>query len=146
VIVDRSTELDAPAEKVWAAVKTPRAFRFVTKGLLTMPAIDDRANDWVEGETVTGWVFLFGLVPFSRHRLRFAEIDDASRTLRSNEGGGLLRKWDHDIEVTPLGENRCLYRDRIELEAGLVTPLIWIWARWFYRTRQQRWRNLSVTL
>lgn len=146
VVVERSTQLDAPAEKVWEAVKTPGAFRYVTRGLLTMPAIADRESDWIEGETVVGWVFLFGMVPFSRHHLRFAESDDACRTLQSKERGGLLRTWDHDIEVTPLDDERCLYRDRIELEAGPVTPLVWIWAHWFYRTRQKRWRKLSETL
>lgn len=146
MLVERSAQLDAPAEKVWNAVKTPAAFRYVTKGLLTMPSVSERDGDWVEGETVVGWVFLFGLLPVSRHHLRFAEIDDASRTLRSNEHGGILRRWDHDIDVTPIDEDHCLYRDRIELEAGPATPLIWVWAHWFYRTRQNRWRRLSRAL
>jgi hypothetical protein len=32
-----------------------------------MPAIATRQKDWREGETVVGWVFLFGFIPFSRH-------------------------------------------------------------------------------
>lgn len=59
-IVERSTELAAPAEAVWRAVKTPSAFRTVTRGILTMPVIKHRDDGWRDGETVQGWVFLFG--------------------------------------------------------------------------------------
>ena len=40
--VDRATVLDAPADAVWAAVRTPAAFRTVTRGLLTMPVLRRR--------------------------------------------------------------------------------------------------------
>ena len=40
-IVDRSTLLEAPADAVWAAVKTPSAFRTVTRRPVTMPVIGD---------------------------------------------------------------------------------------------------------
>ena len=82
VVVDRSTELAAPCDVVWGAVKTPEAFRTVTRGLLVMP----------------------------------------------------------------IDQHRCLYRDRIEIEAGFLTPFVGLYARWFYRTRQRRWRALARRL
>ena len=142
-IVERSTRLEASADAVWAAVKTPAAFRAVTRRLLSIPVIGDRSDEWREGETVVGWVFLFGLLPFSRHHLHVAQIDESTRTLRSREFGGLITTWNHDIEVMPFDTTSCLYRDRIEIEAGVVTPLIVIFARWFYRLRQRRWRALA---
>jgi len=145
-IVDISTELAAPASAVWAAVKTPAAFRTVTRGVLTMPVLNDRRENWREGETVQGWVFLFGLLPFSRHRLHVAGIDDAEMTLRSQERGGPLRRWDHDISVTAIDDHRCRYRDRIEIDAGVLTPVVVRYAHWFYRLRQRRWRDLATTL
>ena len=146
IIVDRSTRLEASADAVWAAVKTPTAFRRATRGLLTMPVIADRIDGWQEGETVVGWVFLFGLVPFSRHHLHVAAIDESARTLRSREHGGLLRTWNHDIVVTPIDAAQCEYRDRIEIDAGLFSPLVGLYARWFYRMRQRRWRALAREL
>ena len=74
-IVDLDTELAAPVHAVWRAVKTPRAFRTVTRGVLTMPVIKHRDDEWREGETVAGWVFLFGVIPFSRHTLHVWRID-----------------------------------------------------------------------
>ena len=144
--VDLDTELAAPAHAVWRAVKTPRAFRTVTRGVLTMPAIKHREDEWREGETVAGWVFLFGVIPFSRHTLHVWRIDDSAMTFSSRESGGLLRRWNHDIVVVATGDSRCNYRDRIDIDAGIFTPAVVRYARWFYRTRQRRWRELAMTL
>lgn len=146
VIVDRTVDLPASAGSVWKAAKTPEAFRFVTKRLLVMPVVANRQEDWREGETVVGWVFLFGFVPFSRHRLHFSQVDDGSMTLRSRESGGLVKVWNHDITVTPLGPDRCRYGDRIEIDAGLFTPLVGLYANGFYMLRQRRWRKLAEHL
>jgi len=142
-VVEMSTVLEATADAVWTKVKTPSAFRKVTRGLLAMPAIVGRRDDWHEGETVVGWVFLFGFLPFSRHHLHIARIDDATRIMSSREHGGLISVWNHDIEVVPIGQRACRYTDRIEIEAGIVTSLVVLYARWFYRMRQRRWRALA---
>ena len=141
--VELSTPLEASADAVWVAVKTPAAFRFVTRRLLAVPVIADRQDDWHEGETVVGWVFLFGFLPFSRHHLHIARIDDSTRTLSSRESGGAVTVWDHDIEVTPIDGTTCHYRDRIEIKAGILSPVVVLYARWFYRMRQRRWRALA---
>lgn len=145
-VVERSTVLEATADAVWAAVKTPAAFRRVTRGILAMPVIGGRQDEWREGETVVGWVFLVGFLPFSRHHLHVARIDDTTRTLSSREHGGLISVWNHDIEVVPVDSDTCRYSDRIEIEARLVTSLVVLYARWFYRMRQRRWRALAREL
>lgn len=142
-LVERTTVLEASADAVWAAVKTPSAFRTVTRGLLAMPVIRRRQDEWREGETVVGWVFLFGFLPFSRHHLHVASIDESTRTLSSREFGGVIKTWNHDIEINPIDAKTCRYRDRIEIEAGIMTPVIVVYARWFYRMRQRRWRALA---
>lgn len=142
-LVERTTALEASADAVWAAVKTPAAFRTVTRGLLSMPVIRRRQDEWREGETVVGWVFLFGFLPFSRHHLHIALIDESTRTLSSREFGGVITTWNHDIEINPIDATTCRYRDRIEIEAGIMTPVIVVYARWFYRMRQRRWQALA---
>jgi hypothetical protein len=145
-VIEHSTHLEAPVDVIWGAVKTPAAFRRVTRGLVRMPAIQERKDEWREGETVVGWVFLFGVLPFARHHIHVAKIDEASRVLSSRERGGLVRVWNHDIEVTSVDDLSCRYRDRIEIRAGLVTPVIVLYAHWFYRMRQRRWRALAKEL
>ena len=92
---------------------------------------------------MVGWVFLFGLLPFSRHHLHIVSIDESTRTLSSREFGGLITTWNHDIEVVRIDAVTCRYRDRIEIDAGIMTPVIVLYARWFYRMRQRRWRALA---
>ena len=145
-LIEQSTLLEAPAEAVWAAVKTPAAFRTVTRRLLAMPVIRGRHDQWRSGETVVGWVFLFGFLPFSRHHLHIERIDESTFTLSSHEFGGLIKTWNHDIEVTPIDATTCRYRDQIEIDAGPLTPVIALYAQWFYRMRQRRWRTLASGL
>jgi len=145
-VVDISSRLEGSADAVWAAVKTPVAFRRVTRGLITMPVLRTRVDEWREGETVVGWVFLFGVIPFSRHHLHVSGINDTSRTLSSREKGGVVRRWDHDIIVTPVDDRSCIYRDRISIDAGVFTPFVAIYARCFYAVRQRRWRTLAKEL
>ncbi len=144
--IELSSNLEASADMVWAAVKTPAAFRKITRGLITMPVINQRDDEWHQGETVVGWVFLFGVIPFSRHRLHVARIDDVTRTLTSRESGGILKRWNHDIVVSPISNNSCHYLDRIEIDAGIATPCVVVYARWFYRMRQRRWGVLAKEL
>jgi hypothetical protein len=144
--IDRSTTLAAPAPAVWEAVKTPEAFRFVTRRIMSMPAIRRRQAPWREGETVTGWVFLFAVIPFSKHSIHVAQIDDGAMTMSSNEHGGPIRRWNHDIIVTALTEDSCSYRDVIEIEAGVLTPVVALCARGFYWMRQRRWKSLAQGL
>ena len=140
-----STELAAPAEAVWAAVRTPEAFVHVARGMLRYPAAERHGRPWRAGDDIVGWTWLFGVLPFSRHRLVVVRVDDGDRTLETNEGGGIVRTWDHRIVVEPHGD-RCRYEDRIDIDAGPLTLAIAGFAAVFYRYRQRRWRRLAPVL
>lgn len=142
----RTTDLDAPASAVWEAVRTPAGFRTVTRGLLRYPPVDRRADAWREGETVSGWLWLFGVLPFSRHTIRLARIDPAQLALTSDEHGGLIRSWVHHIVLEPLDDHRTRYTDRVTIDAGWATLPVTAFAWFFYRIRQARWRRLAPTL
>ncbi len=144
--VDVSTELPAPAATVWRAATTPAAFVHVAGGMLRFPAAERAGARWQPGDRLEGWTFLFGVVPFSRHRLEVVGLDPAAMTLESDEGGGIVRSWRHLIVVESLGEGRCRYRDRIEIDAGPLTPAVAAFAHVFYRHRQRRWRSLAPVL
>jgi len=36
----------------------------------------------------------------------------------------------------------CSYTDEVEIEAGVFTPLVWLYANLLYRYRQLRWKVL----
>ncbi len=70
--------------------------------------------------------------------------DDASHVIRSHEYGGPLKRWDHRIVVTPIGETRCGYTDEIDIDGGILTFFIWLYAHLFYRYRQARWKMVVL--
>ena len=141
-----TTTLAASADTVWTAVKTPQAFLYVTKGVLRYPAAATIGRPWQVGDDIEGWTFLLGVIPLSKHRLTVASIDEDGRALRTNEGGGMVRSWNHLLAVTPIDETSCSYEDRIDIDAGLFTPLVALFAAGFYRYRQWRWSGLARLL
>lgn len=136
------TELPTDAERVWRALQHPASFTYVCRGLFGVPALAGRTEPMREGECGTGWLLLFHVVPFSRHTIHLVEVDEATRTMRSREHGGILRAWNHTLHVEPLTDGSCRYRDTVEIDAGAATPLVAGVARLIFRYRQRRWHRL----
>lgn len=145
-VVTVSTTLDAPADVVRRAVCSPVTFRFVTRGLLSMPALRERTAPWRTGERLDTRLLLFGVLPFSVHDMEILEVDGDEHVLRTNERGGLLRRWDHEIVVTPLTATSCRYEDTVAVDAGVLTAAVAVIASGFFRLRQRRWRQLGRVL
>ncbi len=137
------TELDAPAERVWQAMQNTTSFLYVCRGLLGIPALAGRIDPIRAGETDTGRLYLFHVVPAWRHTIHVAALDSESRAVHTREHGGILRQWNHTLAAQPLGAGRARYSDTVELDAGRFTPLAAAIATSFYRYRQRRWRRLA---
>jgi hypothetical protein len=58
----------------------------------------------------------------------------------------LVRRWDHAISIGEAPNGQTRYRDDIEVEAGLLTPIVWLFALCFYSHRQRRWRRVARRL
>ncbi len=142
MIVEISTKLEISAESAWQTVKKSSTLVFITKGLLGFSQ-HDFPSRWEEGKTVSARLLLFNLVPAWRHEISFVRIDDSQRELYTNEKGGIISVWNHLIKIGEVDANTCLYTDRIEIKAGLLTPIVWCFAQIFYRYRQRRWRLIS---
>ena len=75
VVVRRETERPAPAERVWQAMLLPRTMLYVRKGRVQLPgALDGRIDAVVEGETGTGWVLLFHVVPLAKWTINVVRV------------------------------------------------------------------------
>jgi hypothetical protein len=64
------------------------------------------------------------------------ECDDARHILRSSEKGAGVKSWRHTLSITETPEG-CRLTDQIEIDAGLLTPLFVIWAKYLYRARHK---------
>ena len=70
------TELPTRAERVWAAMKHPASFLYVTRGLVGFPALAGRTDPIRPGEAGTGWVLAFNLIPAYRHTIEVLDVDE----------------------------------------------------------------------
>ena len=146
MIVELSTELLAPADRVWSAVRRSDTFRHVTKGVLGFRVPGGLPPTLREGESVTGRLMLFHVLPLWRHEIRVESVDDRELVIQTREHGGPLRRWDHRISVRQSMGPRSLYTDRVDIGGGPLAPPTWVFVQVFFRYRQYRWRGLARTL
>ena len=137
------TTLHAPLERVWSAMQYPGTFLYVARGVLGVPSLRGRCEPFTVGESGTGWLLLFHVIPLSRHTIEVIAIDEDRHAISTHEHGGLLRTWNHTLQVEPIDADTSRYSDTIELDAGALTPVVARVATTIFRHRQRRWHRLA---
>ena len=140
--------LDCPPQKIWAALTHSASFLRVIKPIVSVKPLSpsQHPKKWQEDSAVFIKPYLFGLIPMSEKKIYFETIDHDSRFIQTRESDALVKVWDHSISVNPQGEYQTKYADTIEIKAGIFTPLVWLFAEYFYRHRQRRWKELALEL
>jgi ligand-binding SRPBCC domain-containing protein len=146
LILRVSTELAAPPERVWEALKELDTLRYITRGLLAFRPLGPIPDGLAAGDVVRVRLLFFHVIPAWVHEIRIVTVDEQARRIETNEHGGGVKTWNHRLTVEAEDGGRTLYTDRIEIEAGPMTRLVWAYAHLFYRYRQWRWRRLARTL
>ena len=140
--------LPCDADRAWAEVQTSALLREVASPLIAIRPLpgDALPERWSASTTLRCRTYLFGLIPLGTRTLFFERIDSRLREIQTREKDLLVRRWDHRIHVVSLGSGRCRYSDEVEIDAGLLTPVVGLFARQFYRHRQRRWRAVAKRL
>jgi hypothetical protein len=145
--INLSTQLQCSLAEVVAQVRTPRLLRQVASPLLSFSPLTpaEFPSTWSEGSY---WVRLklFGVLPLGRQAIviSYPQAENAQTfILRDNGYSPLISKWDHLITAQEVSGGT-LYRDRVTIEAGILTPVVWFFARLFYAHRQRRWATLTA--
>lgn len=138
-------ELDCPPDAAWDAVRSPRVLAEVYGPLVDLVPLDPPVfpEQWGEGggEVRVALSAILGLVPLGEQRIRlsFSERGDA-RVLEDSGAPvsgplSLVTRWRHRMAVAPAPGGRTLYRDRLDVGAGLATPVVWaaLWVLWQWR-------------
>ncbi len=142
-----STKLPITADEAAALVATPALLNHIAAPLLRFMALDPTVLPEVRAERrYHVRVLLGGVLPLGRQWIDISRHDaqDGGFRMRDNGSGDLARRWDHWITITPDNAGGCTYTDDVEVDAGLLTPFVWSFARLFYAHRQRRWRALAA--
>ena len=124
----------------------PATMLYALHGLLDFPDLKDRHSPIVEGESGTGWVRLFHLVPFARWSINVHTVDADAHMIATEECGGIFRRWAHTLHVEPVDAGNCRYIDIVDLEAGILTPIAALVAGGIFWHRHRRWRRLATAI
>lgn len=121
-------------ERLWALATDYDALARVMEGVVAFEGLPEGRVR--EGQQVTVMVSLFGKLPKQPYHMEVLECDDSRMVLRSSEQGAGVKAWRHRLTVTPTAQGSRL-TDRIEIEAGLLTGVFALWARYLYGARHQ---------
>lgn len=138
-----STELKASADHVWERLLQKKTFLYLIRGWLVI----ENSQTWpdtlfLQGSSFLMKIRLFGRGPLTSQEVRIVRVDESAREIVTDESSRIVRTWKHRMNVDALPENRSRYTDCVDINAGLLTPVVWIFASLFYRARQRRWRHL----
>lgn len=136
------SQLNTPVNKAWELVNQSQTLVYVCKGLLGFEGSKAFPKQWKTGDTINTRLKFFGFVPAWRHTLRFKKISNDSMVIFTEEKGGIVRTWNHEIKLEAKDQFSCFYTDTVEIKAGLFTPLVWVFAKVLYLYRQHRWKHL----
>lgn len=138
-------------ERVWGLLQRVDTLLHVAAPLVTFRPVTPAQfpREWRAG-TWRVAMRAFGVLPLGRQDVvieypaQHPAAPAGARLLRDNGTGQLVRRWDHWVFVAPAADRGTAYTDRVEIEAGLLTPGVWLFAALFYRWRQHRWRALLL--
>lgn len=142
--VERTTHLEVPTHIVREHVMRAELLQYVARPMLHFRPIEPKTfpDVWTEGSYRASLWFL-GVLPVGWQAIKIEPqpIRGETWSIRDNGHGMMIRTWDHMIEIEPDGDGT-RYTDRVEVDAGILTPFVALFARIFYAHRQRRWHKL----
>ena len=133
---------DCEKDALFAEVMKSASFFYVSRPMVMFKA--DTANPipeiWAEGQYLVS-MKLFGFVPLGKQWINIS-IDKENCHLRDDGHSALIEKWLHNIYISAAERGKTLYVDVVEIDAGPFTPLVFLYAKAFFRHRQRRWHKL----
>jgi hypothetical protein len=148
--------LDAPPDAVWAALRSPAVLAEVAHPFFAFDPLSPRGlpRVWTEGEHPVAASVLWGTIPVGEQVIDISFRERGDVRIVEDAGGpvsgvlAVVTGWRHRMAVSAGPGGRTLYRDRLDISAGALTPVVWIgaWLFWQWRGFQlsrlaPRWRD-----
>ena len=125
------------AQALWEDILDPNALADSMKGSLTYSGLP--REPVFEGQRIVVSIKRWGWFPMGRWTMDVVRRDDDRRVLESREFGSLVRDYRQRLEVEPLGDSEARYSDHLDLDAGLLTDLMFpTFVSMYERRHEQR--------
>lgn len=121
-----------PADLVWQVATDLDHLKEVTKSLLSYKNLP--SGQIFEGQTLHVDVSLFGKLPYQPYEMSVKTFDPLQRRFASFERGAGVKSWQHRLQVVQDGAASRI-EESIEIDAGALTAIFVIWARFMYNNR-----------
>jgi len=129
------------AQVLWEDILDPSALADSMKGSLTYSGLP--TEPVFEGQRIVVSIKRWGWFPMGRWTMDVVRRDDDRRILESSEFGSLVRNYRHRLEVEHLGDREARYSDHLDLDAGLLTNLMFpTFISMYERRHEQRLKRL----
>ena len=139
-----STRLACSEDELWEKIIEPTSLQYVASPILSFVPIQEGSlsGEWKVGTPYPLKLYFLKFIPLGQHTIKLVKIDRETKTIVSQENGHLAKVWNHTISFKEDSPEVVSYTDEIEIQAGLLTPVIWLFSQIFYRHRQRRWKML----
>lgn len=134
------TVMNTTPEKLWEEITKPSSLQYVAAPILYFHPIHgtDLSSRWEINKEYDLRLYFLKFIPFGFHKIIVKTL--SKNKIVSNESGLLARVWNHTIKFSAINSNQIIYTDIIEIKAGFLTVFIWLFAHFFYRHRQRKWK------
>ncbi|GGX52283.1 hypothetical protein GCM10007385_21190 [Tateyamaria omphalii] len=133
-VVTVENDYPVSAARLWALATDYSALSEVMRGLASFEGLPSGRTQ--TGQRLEVMVSLFGKLPAQPYRMDVLECDDQRMILRSSERGAGVKSWLHSLTVIETETGSRLH-DHIEIDAGMMTPVFALWARYMYQARHK---------
>ncbi len=143
-----SSILNSTPEKIFSELQKPSLLREVASPILGLKPVDRQQfpKKWEIGKVYTFNLYLLMCLYIGKHSISIKKIDHTKNQMISNESGFLTKTWNHTISVDKHANLKSYYSDEVEIQAGILTIFIWLFANLFYRHRQKKWKKIAEQL
>jgi hypothetical protein len=141
--------LDCEPDAAWRAIADPKVFAAVSAPLLRFRSLEKSGFPvaWDGSGPHRVSVFALGLIPMGSQTIDIAFTERPGNVRMMIDSGKpvsgpmtVITGWDHRMAVSAGGNHRTLYRDRLIVKAGVLTPVVWLglWSFWQWRAAKLR--------
>lgn len=147
MFVKQSSIFNISPERTWQEVSKTKSLHYIGMPLIKFtPIHGDLPEVWQAGE-YTVEMKLFGILSFGKQKIVITQAAEHEQqahryTMLDDGRGELIPTWRHLLSADNANDGKTLYTDTVNVQAGILTFFIWIFANIFFWHRQKRWKKL----